>query len=47
MIVILLVGIQWLKKVAEAGRMKDAAVNNPDAVDAEEMNPLWLKDKGR
>ena len=38
---------QWLKKVAEAGKMKQEALNNADAVDFEEMNPLWLKDKGR
>ena len=37
---------QWLKKVAEASRNKKTLKDDPDAVDMEEMNPLWLKDKG-
>jgi len=36
--------IQWLKKMASAGFKTDNA--NSDAVDMEEMNPVWLKDKG-
>lgn len=35
---------QWLRKMASAGRKTDNA--NTDAVDMEEMNPVWLKDKG-
>ncbi|XP_031558123.1 dynein assembly factor 4, axonemal-like [Actinia tenebrosa] len=37
---------EWLKKVAEASRNKKSLKDNPDAVDMEEMNPLWLKEKG-
>jgi hypothetical protein len=36
---------QWLTKIAAAGRT--TKTDNSDAVDMEEMNPLWLKDKGR
>jgi len=32
--------------VAEASRNKKTLKDDPDAVDMEEMNPLWLKDKG-
>lgn len=35
---------EWLKKVASAGCKTDNT--NSDAVDMEEMNPVWLKDKG-
>ncbi|KAL9985951.1 hypothetical protein ACROYT_G000002 [Oculina patagonica] len=35
---------EWLKKMASAGRKTDNT--NTDAVDMEEMNPVWLKDKG-
>lgn len=35
---------EWLKKMASASRKTDTA--NTDAVDMEEMNPVWLKDKG-
>lgn len=35
---------EWLKKMANAGRKTDNT--NTDAVDMEEMNPVWLKDKG-
>lgn len=35
---------EWLKKMASVGRKTDNT--NSDAVDMEEMNPLWLKDKG-
>ncbi|XP_020615164.1 dyslexia susceptibility 1 candidate gene 1 protein-like [Orbicella faveolata] len=35
---------EWLRKMASAGRKTDNA--NTDAVDMEEMNPVWLKDKG-
>ncbi|KAJ7380235.1 hypothetical protein OS493_010950 [Desmophyllum pertusum] len=35
---------EWLKKLASAGRKTDTG--NSDAVDMEEMNPVWLKDKG-
>ena len=31
--------------MAVAGRM--TKIDNDDAVDMEEMNPIWLKDKGR
>ena len=37
--------LQWLAKIAAAGRT--TKTDNSDAVDMEEMNPLWLKDKGR
>ncbi|KAK3733290.1 hypothetical protein QZH41_011121, partial [Actinostola sp. cb2023] len=37
---------EWLKKVAEASRNKKTLKDDPDTVDMEEMNPLWLKDKG-
>ena len=36
---------EWLAKMATAGRT--TKTDNSDAVDMEEMNPLWLKDKGR
>lgn len=35
---------EWLKKMASAGRKTDST--NSDAIDMEEMNPIWLKDKG-
>ncbi|CAH3169325.1 unnamed protein product [Porites lobata] len=35
---------EWLKKMASAGRKTD--YTNSDAIDMEEMNPIWLKDKG-
>lgn len=35
----------WLKKVAEMNKMKKVK-NQDDVVDIEEMNPVWLKDKG-
>ncbi|XP_074632402.1 dynein axonemal assembly factor 4-like isoform X1 [Acropora palmata] len=35
---------EWLKKMASVGCK--AHSTNSDAVDMEEMNPLWLKDKG-
>lgn len=35
---------EWLKKMASASRKTDTT--NTDAVDMEEMNPVWLKDKG-
>ena len=35
---------EWLAKMAAAGRT--TKTDNSDAVDMEEMNPLWLKDKG-
>lgn len=35
---------EWLKKMANAGRKTDNT--NTDAVDMEETNPVWLKDKG-
>ncbi|XP_028411189.1 dynein assembly factor 4, axonemal-like [Dendronephthya gigantea] len=35
---------EWLAKMAAAGRT--TKTDNNDAVDMEEMNPLWLKDKG-
>ncbi|CAB4019610.1 Hypothetical predicted protein [Paramuricea clavata] len=35
---------EWLAKIAAAGRT--TKTDNSDAVDMEEMNPLWLKDKG-
>ena len=35
---------RWLSKVAEFNRMKNT--DNTDATDIEEMNPMWLKDKG-
>lgn len=43
--VLLLCFLQWLVKMAAAGRT--TKTDNTDAVDMEEMNPLWLKDKGR
>lgn len=33
----------WLKKLAEMNKMKKT---DEDATDIEEMNPIWLKDKG-
>lgn len=35
----------WLKKVAEMNKMKSVE-NKDDVTDIEEMNPVWLKDKG-
>lgn len=46
MYLLLLFTCKWLKKVAEASRNKKTLNDDPDAVDMEEMNPLWLKDKG-
>ncbi|XP_048584128.1 dynein axonemal assembly factor 4 isoform X1 [Nematostella vectensis] len=37
---------EWLKKVAQSGHAKQTAKDNPDAVDDQEMNPVWLKEKG-
>eukprot|EP00111_Clytia_hemisphaerica_P024703 TCONS_00072791-protein len=35
----------WLKKVSEMNKMRKVE-NAEDVVDMEEMNPVWLKDKG-
>ena len=38
--------MKWLKKVADMNKMKKVA-NPDDVIDIEEMNPVWLKDKGK
>ena len=40
------VQIQWMRKMAEAGRTPGGAAKCEDG-DLSERNPLWLKDRGK
>jgi hypothetical protein len=40
------VKMQWMRKMAEAGRTPGGAAKHEDG-DLSERNPLWLKDRGK